>query len=216
MNVSTSAIVLHLQRVSDRASILHLYTRDYGRIPYYVYGSTGGKRGSSCSLRSLAPLTLLSIEAVHQDNRDVQQLREFSPYYIASATVSDICRSTEAIFLAEVFYRTLTHPMPDPALFDFLELAIMALDKRSDPENVHLEALVGLIDMLGFSIDYSDPSNEDLLPLAEMSLSAEPSTVVFPRFHRQKILRSLMRYYAFHLGDFQEPKSLDVMMQVFD
>lgn len=216
MDISTQAIVLHLQRVSDRASMLHLYSRASGRVAYYVYGSTGGKRSSAGHVRSLAPLTLLSIEAVHQDNREIQQLREFSPSYIASSTNMDIIRSTEALFLAEVLFRTLRHPLPDPALFDYLELAIRALDVRPDPENVHLEMLVGLIDLLGFAIDFDDPANKDLTLLRYMQLSAEASSLRLSRFDRQKLLRSLMQYYALHLSDFTEPKSLDIMIQLFD
>lgn len=200
MNIKTSAIVLHTTRVSDRTSILHLYTRDYGRIPYYIYG---GKRRSDL----LLPLTLLQIEAVHLETREVQQLREMQVGYVASAVQDDICRRAEALFIAEVLFRTLNHPLSDPVLFDYLDDVIHQLNERPDPENVHLEFLVGFIAALGFGVDPEQSASRPLLPL----LRGDSLT----RVQRQQMLRHLMDYYRLHLADFTIPKSLEIMTEVF-
>jgi len=205
MHVSSKAIVLHTTRVSDRTSVLHLYTRDCGRVPYYVYGSSSKK---SPKQAMLMPLAMLDIEAIHMENRDVQQLKDWQLAYVAANTTADIYRQTEALFIAEILYRTLTHPLADPTLFDFLEETLCALDSRPDPENVHLEFLFGFIEHLGFAIDMENPVNRPFLPIIDGS----PIT----HSRRQEILRLLMKYYEEHLPDFHTPKSLDVMMQVFN
>lgn len=205
MNVSSKAIVLHTTRVSDRTSILHLYTRECGRIPYYVYGTSSRK---SAKQAMLMPLAMLDIEAVHMENRDVQQLRDWQLAYVASSTMADIYRRTEALFIAEILYRTLTHPLADPLLFDFLADTLEALETRPDPENVHLEFLFGFIEYLGFAIDMDNPANLPFLPIVDHT----PIT----HSRRQDLLRLLMKYYEEHLPDFRTPKSLDVMIQVFN
>ncbi|MBQ0034647.1 MAG: DNA repair protein RecO [Bacteroidales bacterium] len=205
MQISTSAIVLHSTRVSDRSSVLHLYTRECGRIPYLIYGVASRK---SPKQAMLMPLALLDIEAVHLENRDLQQLRDWQLAYVPTALSADITRQTVALFIAEILYRTLTHPLPDPRLFDFLERTVHELDTRPDPQNVHLEFLLGFIQHLGFGIDYESASALPFLPLLE----GQP----IPRNQRQAMLTYLMNYYEEQIPDFHCPKSLDVMMQVFD
>ena len=205
MNISTQAIVLHSTRVSERMSVLHLYTRECGRIPYCIYGVASRK---SPKQALLTPLAKLDIEAVHLENKDVQQLRDWQLAYVPTSLPTDIHRQTEALFIAEILYRTLTHPMADPLLFDFISEAAEELDRRPDPENVHLEFLFGFIEHLGFAIDMENPANRPFLPIVERT----------PITHtcRQDLLRRLMKYYEEQLPDFQIPKSLDVMMEVFN
>lgn len=205
MDVTTPAIVLHTTRISDRTQMLHLYTRESGRIPYYIYGAQSRK---SPKHALLMPLALLEIEAVHLENRDVQQLRDWHLSYVSSGISADIRRQTEALFIAEILYRTLTHPLADPTLFDFLAEVVEALDTRPDPENVHLEFLVGFIEHLGFGIDFESPAGRPFLPIVERSPISHSE--------RQNLLRKLMQYYEEHLPDFHAPKSLDVMYQVFN
>lgn len=209
MIISTPAIVLHLARVSDSASILHVYTRECGRVAYYIYGSAAraGKKASKAAALNFAPLSLLSIEAVHLDTREIQQLKDYSLSYVANGIASDIVRQTEALFMAEVLFRTLTHPLPDTELFDFLEDIIRQLDTSQQPENIHLHFLIGLIENLGFAIDFDDYDNRSLRPLLAIE--------TLNNSQRREMLRELINYCSKHLPDFHEPKSLDIMTQIF-
>lgn len=204
MNISTPAIVLHCSRLSDKTSVLHLFTRESGRVAYYLYGAAS-KRNMRNAL--LMPLALLDIEAVHQENRDIQQLKEWRLAYVASATADDIRRQSVAMFIAEILYRTLVHPLPDSILFDLITETILALNTREDPQNVHLEFLYAFIDCLGFGIDMKQQENQVFDPLL--------SHHVISQQQRREMLRHFMTYYEAHLPDFKLPKSLDVMMEVF-
>ena len=204
MNISTPAIVLHCSRLSDKTSVLHLFTRESGRVAYYLYGAAS-KRNMRNAL--LMPLALLDIEAVHQENRDIQQLKEWRLAYVASATADDIRRQSVAMFIAEILYRTLVHPLPDSRLFDLITETILALNTREDPQNVHLEFLYAFIDSLGFGIDMKQQENQVFEPLL--------SHHVISQQQRREMLRHFMTYYEAHLPDFKLPKSLDVMMEVF-
>ena len=205
MNISTPAIVLHCSRLTDKTSVLHLFTRESGRVAYYLYGSSS-KRNMRNAL--LMPLALLDIEAVHQENREIQQLKEWRLAYIANATAGDIRRQSVAMFIAEILYRTLVHPLPDPTLFDLLTETILALNTREDPQNVHLEFLYAFIDCLGFGIDMNRPENQVFAPLLNQQVISQQQ--------RRTMLRQFMRYYETNLPDFCPPKSLEVMMEVFN
>lgn len=204
MQIKTEGIVLHLGRLNDRRMLLHLYTRTHGRVQYIIYG-TGGR---SCRTAMLQPLTWLRIEAQHSDTRDIQRMGHFEMAYVPQQVPTDMVRSTVAMFMAEVLYLSLRHPMEDTELFDFLTASIRQLDTCSDPENEHLRMLIGLADRLGFGIDYELPSCRILQPLLT-------SDVPITRTMRQQMLHTLIHYYQMHIDDFPTPKSLDVLSAVF-
>ena len=106
------------------------------------------------------------------------------------------------MFVAEILYRTLRHPMEDTVLFDYLASIVHELDTTPQPENLHIRFLVGLAALLGFGID------EEIHP----ELVQVPSS----RSERQQQLQALCNYFADQIDDWQSPRSLDVLMELFD
>ena len=111
-------------------------------------------------------------------------------------------------------------------MFEFLVESIKELDSLPFREgqgvglaNFHLQFLVDFAAKLGFAIPEDSPA-----PLAASSDScsirsprlinynSNPST----RKARQEALRALCAYFAEHVETWQDPKSLDVLMEVFD
>lgn len=189
------AIVLSLQPYSDRAHILHTYTREHGRTNYMLYGL--GKKKSQALY---APLSLLEI-AVSPSSKSLPSLKEAHLAFVPQHLHTDMRRQTVALFIAEVLYRTLRHPMADEALFDFIASTIRFLDTTEQPENIHIAFLIHLAAHLGFAID--EETHPDLLTLPQS------------RSARQKQLRALCDYFALHIDGWQTPLSLDVLTEVF-
>ena len=189
------AIVLSLQPYSDRAHILHTYTREHGRTNYMLYGL--GKKKSQALY---APLSLLEI-AVSPSSKSLPSLKEAHLAFVPQHLHTDMRRRTVALFIAEVLYRTLRHPMADEALFDFIASTIRFLDTTEQPENIHIAFLIHLAAHLGFAID--EEMHPDLLTLPQS------------RSARQKQLRALCDYFALHIDGWQTPLSLDVLTEVF-
>ncbi|MGN0236046.1 MAG: DNA repair protein RecO [Paludibacteraceae bacterium] len=189
------AIVLSLQPYSDRAHILHTYTREQGRMNYMVYGL--GKKKSQALY---APLSLLDI-AVSPSTKALPAVKEAHLAFVPQRLHTDMRRQTVALFIAEVLYRTLRHPMADEALFDFAAATVRLLDCTEQPENIHLAFLVRLAEQLGFAI--SEETHPELLAL--------PSG----RQARQQQLRGLCDYFARHIEGWQVPLSLDILTEVF-
>ena len=91
----------------------------------------------------------------------------------------------------------LRHPMSDEPMFDYIAQSIQELDVTDEPQNFHLAFLIGLAAKLGFAMS-------EELPL--------PQT----RTERQKQLRALCAYFEEHVETWKTPRSLDVLMEVFD
>ncbi len=192
MLVTTDAIVLSLQPHSDKAHVLHAYTRTGGRINYMVYGL--GKKNSS------GKYTPLSIVQLTTDERSI---RTAQLTFVPATITTDPYKRTIALFMSEILHNVLRHPMEDAPMYDFLADSIRELDQTDEPQNFHLQFLVNFAAKLGFAI----PENHTLYTI---------HNTPYTRKARQEALRALCAYFAEHVETWESPKSLDVLMEVFD
>ena len=197
MFTTTDAIVLSLQPHSDKAHVLHAYTRAGGRVNYMVYG-LGKKNAAGMYM----PLSLIRITADHSPSRP-PTLKEASPSpftFHRSPLTTDIYKQTIRLFIAEVLFHVLRHPMQDEPMFDFISESVRLLEEAPEPQNFHIEFLIGLAAKLGFAIDEQSDLNK--IPQS--------------RKERQEQLRQLCAYFEEHVETWKEPKSLDILIDVFD
>ena len=192
---TTEAIVLSLQPHSDKAHVLHAYTRAGGRVNYMVYGL--GRKNTS---GKYSPLSIVQLTT------DERSVRTAQLSYVPRTIVQDPYKRTIALFISEVLYHVLRHPMTDEPLYDYLEQAIEQLDRCTKPQNFHLLFLVDLAAKLGFAIPLN-PNSQNT-----HSFNPHPTT----RKERQQALRALCDYFEEHVETWQNPKSLDILMEVFD
>lgn len=190
------AIVLSLTKYSDTGSIVHLYTAEHGRMQYAVYGNK--YKGL------LRPLSIVEFTSTKRQNapQQMSSITSVSLAYTSKLLAADVQRQCVALFIAEVLISTLRHPMSDEPLFDWLCEIVKHLDIDSDISNLHLEFLLEYASHLGIGIDDTE--------------HAEWYDAPRSRSVRQQRLRELCLYYSEHIEDFSTPKSLDVLMEVFD
>ena len=191
-----SAIVLNIARYSDTGSIVHLYTAEHGRMQYAVYGN---------KLKGvLRPLSVIEYTSTRRNNAPTQMgtLSSASLLYPLQRLTIDVQRQCVAMFVAEVLASTLRHPMSDQPLYDWLCEVIQHLDQDEEISNLHLRFLLDYATHLGIGIDDTE----------------HPEWFMAPnnRSERQQRLRELIAYYEEHIEDFRAPKSLEVLMEVFD
>lgn len=191
-----SAIVLNTTRYSDIGSIVHLYTKEYGRMQYAVYGNK--------YKALLRPLSIIDFTSTRRNNAPSQMgtISSISLSYTPQLLTTDIQRQCVAMFIAEVLASTLRHPMSDQPLFNWLYSVIQHLDQDTEISNLHLNFLLEYATYLGIGIDDTEHPDWFISPAS--------------RNERQQRLRQLITYYEEHIEDFRPPKSLDVLMEVFD
>lgn len=197
MLISTDAIVLALTPHSDRAMILSVYTRERGRQNYMVYGA-GARRKSRAQF---APMTRITLTVDEQPTREMQTLRQAEMRMVPEQLTTDIRRQTVALFIAELLYRTIRHPMEDDTLFQLIDHTAEALERSDEPENIHLQFLAEFCSVMGFAIN----------PAHHPDLIRMPHT----QNERRQQLHAYCTYLREHVEDWVEPKSLDVLMTVF-
>ena len=197
MYVTTEAIVLSLEPVSDKAQVTHVYTRTGGRERYKVFGL-----GRRHAIGVYSPLSLVQLTT------DKTSVRTAQLTYVPQTLMTDARKRAVALFISEVLYHTLRYPMTDERMFDFLANAVRALDETEEPQNFHLRFLIDFAAMLGFGMESS----------LQSAISRQLSAVGHPltRKERQEALRTLCTYFEQHVETWQNPRSLEILIEVFD
>lgn len=199
MKQTTEAIVLGLRKHSDKMSVLHVYSRSEGRLALQLYGAHGKHKVRA----AYQPLSIVEITYDMQPTRTMPTLASIDPVFLPEHVYSDIRRQSIALFVTEVLMLTLTHPMQDIATYEFLDDFVHELNGISEPENMHIIFLLQMSELLGIA----QPE--------ELAGSVLPTTLL-TRTARQDILRKLCNYYLDHIDTFRLPKSLDILIEVFD
>lgn len=156
MLYKTQGIVLHSLPYKDVYTILHIYTKDFGRVSYMV-ARKRGKR-SSVSQALFMPLSVLDLEVEHQNKRDIQRIKEVHLAFSASSFQLDPVKNVLALFLSEVLFRVVKDAQPDERMYAFLTDSVRILDSvEQGLANFHVAFLLNLLHYLGIFPNVEHP-----------------------------------------------------------
>ncbi|MDD4490222.1 MAG: DNA repair protein RecO [Paludibacter sp.] len=240
MLTKTSCIVLRTIKYSDKSSIVTVYSREFGRVSYIVYGLNRKKSGvkAACFL----PLSIIEITAIYHPGKDLQQLKEVRILNNLTSIYTHPLKNALSLFTAELLYKTLKQPESEKHIFDFLEQTVLLLEQNETQiANFHLIFMIKLSGYLGFepnqeekNAQYFDLMNGIFLtykPLHSHFLSVEMSalfnsllylsfesgnTLVLSREKRNELLNVLIEYYKLHVPEFYGLNSVSVLHEIFN
>src|SRR4030066_1853086 len=115
MLIKVRGIVLHHIKYKECSSIVHMYTDLHGRQSYLI-NNARGKRGQHRA-NLLQPLFFLEMEVYHKPYRELQRIKEFNQHIPFRTLPFDLNKSTQAMLIAEVLYRSLKEEEANPELF---------------------------------------------------------------------------------------------------
>lgn len=207
-------IALRTVRYSDRNSILTAYTRQEGRLSFLLPAGNGKDARRIRAL--LMPLGRFDCEADLRPGRDIFPLRDVKAVMLPPA--ADPIRSSLAIFITDFMQTLLREPMPDPAIFSFLEQTIdaMSTDPRRSSRpltgnalaNLHIHFLIRLTRFLGIEPDWHSytegafldmaggvfrqmpPPHNRFLPAVESAAAIRLSKMEYRNLHRFRLTRA--------------------------
>ncbi|MDX8337940.1 DNA repair protein RecO [Draconibacterium sp. IB214405] len=240
MIAATEGIVLHSVKYGESSVIATIFTKEFGRQSYMINAARSKKSKNKASL--LQPMFLVELEAYQKQSRDLQRIRAIKSLATYQDIPFDIVKSTQAIFLAELLYKTIHEQESYPELFEFIKHALLYLDLMDEGKaNFHLYFLFHLTEYLGFMPDTTMPGFEGWLDLQKgVVVPFEPSHPMFAnkeataqlvklallkineldqlkikRSMRDSLLESLVDYYRLHFDTLGEIKSLKVLQEIF-
>ena len=240
MQKKTHGIVLHTVKYTDSTSITTVYTQQFGRVAYMVYGT--GKKKSVCRSAFLQPLSIVEIDVSHVPSKEIQRIKDIRIAFQLVNTPTNPVKNALALFLSEILFRTLVRTEPDEQLYHFLETSFLYLDGcERGLANFHLVFLLKLAGYLGFepNLDEQHCIYFDLLegvflhekPFHKHFLNREESVdlqrllsanydtmenVTLSREKRVRMLENIIEFYKLHISDFHGVHSLEVLQSLFD
>ena len=238
MQITTKAIVFSSLKYGDTSLIVRAFTASDGLKTYLLKGVMGSKKGKLKPAYFL-PLMQLEIVANHKNKGTLESIREVKVAIPYKTLHTDIVKNSIVLFLAEMLGSSIHEEEQNQSLFNYLEYALLWLDKHPANSNFHLLFLLNLTKYLGF---YPDTSfkNSPFFDLQEGSFCQDPSlnpliqnellenfksflgmdfealqAIQLTKSNRRELLKMVILYFRLHVHGFREPKSLAVLNAVF-
>ena len=213
----TQLIVLHQTKHSDHGIVLHTIDAQAGRRSFLVRGLR--RSGATAAFH---PLSLLEAVAAASPKSSLAYLREWTPLQPLPGIRGDLVKSSVAMFISEVLYRSLVNEQADPQLFDWLCRVVQTLDaEERSIANFPVWFLVSYAVQMGF-MPGETPEPGGIFSPPETALFyrilrtdyAEALAIPLSAERRQEFSRSMLQYLSYHLGTTLNAKSLDVLHAV--
>lgn len=238
MFVSTKAIVLRSIRYSEADMIAKCYTASDGLKSYMLRGVLKTKK-SRIKAAMFQPFSQLEMIANHRNKRKLEYIKEAKITSINPSIRENIHKSSIAIFLSEVIQNSVQEEEKNKDLFDFLEKAIEWLENHKKIANFHLYFLVHFTRYLGFypriisekdesfniKEGHSEPEETNQYSISKKNYGLLKEMMYLkvdniPNLKlnqdmRNKFLAFILSYYQIQLQGFREPKSLEILTQLF-
>ncbi len=239
MKIKTRGIVLHTTKYSETSLVVKIYTEESGLLSCIV----GGVRTKNSKFKSsfFQPLSLVELVASGKQGQSLLRITDIhlSPPFVSVS--GNVIKSTIAIFLAEVIYRSIREEEPNPSLFQFMHSGIQILDmSHENCSRFHLYFLIHLTRYTGFYPNGECIAGQSLFDLSEGSFTLripshpyvmEPALanllwqylqrnfenhheVIISNERALKLLEHLITYYELHLTHGQSIRSHKILSEV--
>ncbi len=239
MLITTKGIVLHSLKYSETSVIVRVFTEARGLQSYIFKGIRSKKSKTKAGL--FQPLTLLEVVVNVKEKTNLHTPREvrlFQPYM---SIPFDIRKSSVALFINELLYKSVREEETNSELFDYLWKSCLLLD--STENNLNCFPLVFTSELTRFLGIQPQPGYSEKKPVFNLresqfqSVIPERDAYVLPEygklFHslltttiekqsdlhlkpaaRRSILDSLLLYYQIHLPGFKPMNSHHILHSV--
>lgn len=242
MTHKTKGIVLRSIKYGETSLVVTIFTEIFGIQTYMVNGVRTSKK-SAAKAGHFQPTAILDLVVYHSENKSMQRIKEFSWGSLYSTLLSDVIKNSIASFMAELLHKCLKQPEANAELYNFCEASFTELDRAGKlvAANFALFFTLHLAYFFGFRMTDNYSSNENILDLQEgnfidhqpahpnfidgknAELTAQLLKVMQPgeleQFNlngetRRLLLLRYLEYYALHIPDFGQIKTLMVLHEV--
>jgi DNA repair protein RecO (recombination protein O) len=240
MIYSTKAIVLRHVKYGETSVIATLFTEIFGIQSYLVNGVRTQSKTSKAHF--FQPSSLLDLQVYHNELKNLQRIKEVTWSALYKNILSNVIKNAVALYMVELLYKCLKQPEANADLFHFCEDALLQLDTSSEEitANFPLYFSLQLAPFLGFQLQDNYSEKRNVFSLKEGKFSAEESApdhlnketsyyisqllkaihpddlieIKMNRNIRDSVLKSLESYYAWHVPEFGQMKTLTVLHEV--
>lgn len=238
----TRAIILRTVKYGETSLVVTAFTELFGLQTYLVNGvRTSKKAGLKAALYQ--PASVVDMEVYHNERNTMHRIKECNRAHVFNNVLTDVVKNSIAVFLMELLYKLLKQPEQNSDLFYFCEDSLLQLDEAPAQvtANMPLFFALHISHFFGFKIDDNFSEGTSFLDLQEgnfvdarphhtyfiegqnalitsellkIMLPSELSDIKMNHLKRRELLQRYMEYYALHIQDFGQMKTLMVMQEV--
>jgi len=239
----TKGMVFRTVKYGDTSLIVTVYTELFGVQSYIVSGVRTSTRKGPGKANLFQLSAILDLVVYHNELKHLQRIREFRWGYLYKHIFFDVVKNAVALFMVELLQKCLRQPEPNPELFYFIEDAFIHLDEAKGPvlANYPLFFILHLAGFFGFFIEDTYSERNSVLDLQEgvfvderphhlhflegnyayitsqllrVRQPAELSELLLNQDTRRHLLHAYRDFYALHVADFGEMKTLGVLQTI--
>lgn len=149
MLIKTRAVVLDVLNYAEASIIVKAYTQTHGLQSFLVNGVRKPKARYASSV--FQPLSLIEVVAYYRKQGGLHRVAEVAASPPLVHIPYDTVKTTVALFLAEILYRSIREEEANPELFGFIDHAVQILDLHPGTTvRFHLVFCLQLTRYLGF------------------------------------------------------------------
>ena len=240
---ATKGIVLRTVKYGDTSIITTVYTELFGIQSYIVKGVRQSSKTSAGKASFFQPSAMLDMEVYHNEQKQLQFIKEYQWSYLYEKVLFDVVRNTVAMYVIELLQHSLKQPEANPELFYLIEDTLKQLDKGNDTltGNLPLYFTLHLGSELGFQLHGSYTEQTPILDLQEGMFTKEKPThpyyldnnlakitsqlaglqfyndlenIQLNRSIRRELLQAYQTYLSLHIADFGEMKSFEILHEI--
>lgn len=235
------SIVLQYIKYGEKAYIVQLYSKEYGRIACITYRSKSKKAGNKMGW--LQPLSIIQFEQPNSKRKNLQRIQQVDLTLPLYNITSNPIKSSLAFFIAEILSLLLKEQSSDNRLYLFLRQSIEILNlTQKGLANFHIAFLIQLTKHLGYAPSKNEknftayfdlmngvftsnrPLHAYFLPSEETNLLQQLLRINYSNMHlyefsrkeRQLIIQRIIEYYRLHVDDFHELKTLPILIELYN
>jgi DNA repair protein RecO (recombination protein O) len=239
----TKGMVFRTVKYGETSLIVTVYTELFGVQSYLVSGVRASTKKGPGKANLFQPTAILDLVVYHNDMKQLQRIKEFKWGYLYQHIFFDVIKNAVAVFMVEVMQKCLKQPEPNADLYYFIEDAFIHLDEAQGAvlANFPLFFMLHLAGFFGFRIEDTYSERSSVLDLQEgifvgehpthlnflegsyayitsqllrVRQPAELSELLLNQDTRRHLLQAYRTFYALHIPDFGEMKTLGVLQMV--
>jgi len=127
--LKTKGIILHQVKYSETSLIVKIYTEQCGLQTYIAKGVR--KKNAAFKAGLFQPLNIVDLVAHHNSKKEIQHIKDISCAYYYKSLPFDIKKTSIAIFINELLYKSIHEEIPNIDLFNYISNALTGLDEAS-------------------------------------------------------------------------------------
>ena len=242
MTHKTKGIVLRTTRYGETSLVVTILTELFGVQTYMVNGVRTSKK-SFAKANHFQPGAILDMVVYHNEQGTMQRIKEFRWDFLFQQVLSDVIKNNVALYMVELLQKCLKQPEQNTVLFYFCEEVLIRLDQadKAITANFALYFSLQLPQFFGFKMNNDFDEGQNILDLEEGNFVAkqpehphfiegelaritsqllkvmQPDELSEFKLHhdtRRKLLLHYNNYYALHIPDFGQMKTLAVLHEV--